>query len=169
MKDRSKAFIEIVSVVAVVASLLFVGLQLILDRRIAVAAQFHERSLILHDGLISQLENDELVALRAREWDAGFLPSWWNEDIETFKQSRNYSMEDMVRLETTSRMRLLRLNNNYFQYGQGLISEETWKDLQPSAQNYSDRPLDASIAATWNALESDYRNLVIASAREQKD
>ena len=49
MRIESKQVIDIVSTLAVVASLIFVGYQLILERRIAEAAQQHNRMELQYD------------------------------------------------------------------------------------------------------------------------
>ena len=168
MKNRSKEIFEIVGVAGVIASLIFVGLQMVFDRRIAVASVFHERTIMLQDAQIAQLQSSEVVLMRAKAWEAGDLPSWWNDEIEQYRQVQNLTMEDMVRRAALAQMQLLRLNDIYFQYTKGLIPEATWESLKPSNQNYSNSPLDSALAGSWNALEPEYRKLVLEAVNAQK-
>ena len=169
MKNRTKEIFEIVGVAGVIASLIFVGLQMVFDRRIAVASVFHERTTMFQDAQIAQLQDSGVVVMRAKAWEAGNLPSWWNNEIEQYRQSRNLSMEDMVRMTILARMQLIRLNDIYFQYTQGLVPELTWESVKPSNQNYSNRPLDVALAGSWNALEPEYRKLILEAANKHED
>ena len=169
MKNRTKEIFEIVGVAGVIASLIFVGLQMVFDRRIAVASVFHERTIMFQDAQIAQLQDSGVVVMRAKAWEAGNLPSWWNNEIEQYRQSRNLSMEDMVRMTILARMQLIRLNDIYFQYTQGLVPELTWESVKPSNQNYSNSPLDVALAGSWNALEPEYRKLILEAANTHED
>ena len=161
MKERTREVIEIVGIFGLIASLIFVGMQMMLDRRIAMGNQFHDRTEIGHEGMIAQFQSDAWVAMQAREWEAGFLPDWWNEKITAYQQEHGYSMKDIVRLELSARMRLVRMNNNYFQHQLGLISDETWDNISPSGEVYQRDPVYAAVAAQGGGvLEPGYRKLI---------
>ena len=92
--EQHRWAIELIGIVSIIASLLFVGMQLTLDRRIAAGAQFHERMLIAHDASLAYFQNEEWIKMQAALWENGFTPRWWNSDIENFADQRKLSMED---------------------------------------------------------------------------
>ena len=161
MNDKTREIVEIVGIFSVVASLLFVGLQLILDRRVATGAQFHERMALGHDSFEMQFQNDEWIRTTAKQWEAGNTPGWWNEDVAAYREERNLSMEELVRESIFIQMTYLRMNNNYFQYQQGLIPDETWARLEPGIRTIPrSRPLYKAIAENFVVLEQGYIELM---------
>ena len=88
MKSDSKKIFEIVGNLSVVASLLFVGMQLYLDRQIAAAEQYQFRAESRKADLRVQLESDAYIARRVEAWKAGIRPIWWNEEHDLQMQER---------------------------------------------------------------------------------
>ena len=91
MQLDTKRLIEYVGVLTVVASLLFVGMQLYLDRQIASAEQYQNRAESRKSDLRTLLESDAYLTLSAERWDAGNRPRWWNEEIEAFIEKESLS------------------------------------------------------------------------------
>ena len=126
MKISNRQLAELIGIISVVASLIFVGLQLMLDRQVAIAAQFHNRSELGHNDLVSRFENEPYIRMQAQQLENGFEPTWWNPEIEKYRSERKLTLEDIVRLELLLRNEFLRYNNNYYQYSRGLIDRENY-------------------------------------------
>ena len=62
MRINSRKIVEGIGAAAIVASLGFVGMQLILDRNVALAGQYATRSESLKDDLRTQMESDGFIA-----------------------------------------------------------------------------------------------------------
>ena len=160
MKTKSRELIEIVGIFSVVVSLVFVGVQLLLDRRVAIGAQFHARSALYHQAEQSLFENDAYVHDWAQVRESGRLPGWWDKEIEDFQEFWGLSHEAMHREETVIRMRLIRFNDNFFQYERGLITEETLQMQLIGLRNNIRSPYFRTIAQNFNVLEQSFKNLI---------
>jgi len=66
MRLDSKQVIDIIGVTAIVASLIFVGLQLMLDRNVSIAAQYAARSESLKADLRTRMESNGYMSSRIR-------------------------------------------------------------------------------------------------------
>lgn len=152
--------IEIVGVFGLIASLIFVGVQLMLDRRIAMGSQYHERMTLGHDWFVSSAENDDYLDYLARRFEEVALPRWWNEEVESFKNSNNLTMREVAILEQSARALAARNNNNYYQYQLGLISQESWLQVVAGFRNTMLNPINRAISLNTPALEPGYIELI---------
>ena len=156
MNERVRRLVEIVGIFGVIASLLFVGLQLVLDRRVAMGAQFHERSIMGIEDYRMKFDNDIWVTSLAKQYEKGFKPSWWNEEIDDLQNTREYTTEEMVRLILNTQMYLARINNNYVQYTLGLYPEEAWlRNLETIRNATQQNPLTRVIGLSSPSLEAN--------------
>lgn len=168
MKVPSKRLAELLGMLAVVASLVFVGLQLMLDRRVAIAAQFHNRSKLGHVSFVSQFENEPFIQMQAHQWENGFLPDWWNAGIEKYRSERSLTLKDIVRLELLVRTELLRYNNNFYQYSQGLLDRDNYLT---GLRNYfsvrmAQDPLFRAVALSPGPMEPGFIELIQEAEKE---
>jgi len=167
MKTDTKQLIEIVGIFGVIASLIFVGMQLMLDRRVAVGSQYHERMVLGHEYYLRQAENSDFLRSEAKLWDQGFFPAFWNDDIEKYKNERDLSTEDIVRRGLLDRTILLRLNNNYFQYSRGLLEGDVLTGIKLGLKvNMSQSPLFRAVANNFEVGEEGFENLIIEVEQE---
>ena len=116
MKLRVKETIEIVGVFAVVASLIFVGMQLYFDRQVALAEQYSNRAESMKSDLRSQLESDVYMNERALIWDAGVRPTLWNDKLAARAELVGYGGKEVRSQIIVNRLMLLQFDNLYFQY-----------------------------------------------------
>lgn len=104
---------ELVGIAAIVASLIFVGLQLKQSQDIAIAGQYHERTALTVQNFNSELENGDL-----RVWARAFRDVEFNEEV---------SVEDKGRAYLRISAYIIMLDNHYYQYQAGFLDEETWQ------------------------------------------
>ena len=114
MKLETKQLVEIIGIVAVVASLVFVGMQLQLDRRAAVGEQYSSRAQAWQAVLQSELESDEYLATFSKRWENGVRPNWWVDDNRITGEDSTPTDVEVLRLTWT--MLLTGQDNLYFQY-----------------------------------------------------
>ena len=81
MKTNIKQTIEIIGFAAVVVSLIFVGIQLRLDSRVALADQYAFRSESVKNDLRSRIESEDFLEMEVKRWENGSRPPWWTEEI----------------------------------------------------------------------------------------
>ena len=146
----NKYLIELIGIFGIIASLLFVGAQLILDRRIASSTAYHGRVALRMDDLIGQRDNSELVQARAVQFEK-VKPFWWNDEIESYVAELELTMEDVVRLDLQARIYLALTDNNFYQYGVGLIDDESWAGMRTGFSFNLTRPISKSAV-----LRADY-------------
>ena len=153
MNVKSREFAELVGVLSVVASLLFVGFQLMLEQRVSMGSQFSARTALSHESLVSDNENPAWIALQAKLWENEFKPGWWNEEITEYQKVRNLTMEEMVMMSYSIRLGFVRTNNNYYQHTQGLISDDAWGNMISQLDAVLDRPFYRAIGFSSPYLE----------------
>jgi len=115
---------EITGYVAIVASLIFVGLQLNQSQEIAIASQYQDRASTAVEYYGSQMQNQRAI----EEKGAAII-----EDVRSGKASptlRNYiedrSPESIGMWFYENRVFFVMLDNFQFQYSNGFMAEESW-------------------------------------------
>jgi hypothetical protein len=129
MKISNTRIIELLGIFGVVASLVFVGMQLMLDRRIAIADQYQARTELRMQILLGQFENDGFIRDFAARWETN-RPNWWNAEVENAFVEFDVSMAFLFRLTISREMYLITMDNNYYQYQQGLLEQSVWDGMR---------------------------------------
>lgn len=134
MKLSNKEIFEFLGLAALVASLIFVGMQLLLDRRIAIADQYFNRAESVKADFRTQLESDTSFLEREELWALGERPSYWNEnwDIAKEVEEGKLSVSSVYTQILQQQLAIVSLDNIYFQYTQDLIGEEFWLSMRTS-------------------------------------
>lgn len=124
--------VEIAGIFAVVASLIFVGLQLRLDRKVAVAEQYFNRAESAKADRRAMLESDDYMQFRGELWALGDRPSFWDESSELAAQvaDGSISVRSLRAGIVSLQLSVIGYDNVYFQYQQGLIEDEMWNHLR---------------------------------------
>jgi hypothetical protein len=136
MKYASKELVELIGVFAVVASLMFVGMQLYFDRQVALSNQYANRAESQKSDLRAQLESDAYMSGEDLLWESGSRPVWWNETFEANAQSIGAGGKEFRARVIVGRLLLLQVDNLYFQYQQNLLDEETWLGMRQLLKNF---------------------------------
>lgn len=120
---------ELVGLAAIVASLIFVGLELRQSQQIALAAQYQARTEsgreFFYQSLASSYRIDDLAAdIETWEWPAGFLSADEKQWLDA------HSSADSAEAAYWAVINLYGFDNYYFQYQSGFLSEEGWLALK---------------------------------------
>lgn len=114
-KPNFRTSIEIVGLFSLVASLIFVGLQLQQDRVIAEANQYQARAEMRLNNHRSFLESDQVFPVLAKVQASGL------ESLTPVER----------RIHTTTQvMEIIAYDNNFYQYELGVISEKYWESAR---------------------------------------
>ena len=134
MKANKKELVEIVGIFAVVASLIFVGMQLHLDRKLALAEQYSYRAESVKADRRIILESDALMQYYVEAWALGWRPAFWDEDWEIAGQVEEgaRSVRSVLAAIVEDQLSIIGYDTVYFQYNQGLLDEELWSGLRGS-------------------------------------
>lgn len=153
MNLENKQIVETVGVIAVILSLLFVGVQLYFDRKVAIVDQYISRAESRKADLRAELESDAFTTQREAMWELGDRPAWWTEELESFNNSYYEQRQASEVLSSRSTLEQVRyrlifthFDAIYFQYAQGLLEEEVWLAILNSMEGGIQDPI---VRATW--------------------
>jgi len=134
MKASKKEIVEIVGIFGVVASLVFVGMQLMLDRKVALAEQYIDRAESAKADRRVALESEYLMRYYEELWALGWRPSFWDEDwvLAHRVEEGTISVRSVLAAMIEDQLAIIGYDSVYFQYQQGLLDEEMWNELRSS-------------------------------------
>ena len=132
-------WIQIVGMSAIIASLIFVGLQLKQALDIAIAAQYQARSDSLREQFAAFLESDAAMQVIGRDLladmqaDDAFPP-----EIKAWAAEQ--PADELAFRAIGAYISLKSYDNLYFQYQSGFLSEEAWVPMRTQLQQSLDDP-----------------------------
>ena len=132
MKAGKREIAEIVGIFAVVALLVFVGMQLMLDRKVALAEQYLHRAESVKADRRTILESEDLTKYFEESWALGWRPIYWDEDWEVADrvEEGSISVRSAIVAIIDDQLAIIGYDSVYFQYQQGLLDEELWDELR---------------------------------------
>lgn len=133
-QENLRDWLEIVGIFAVVASLIFVGMQLALDRKVALAEQYWNRAESAKADRRTLLESEDYMQYVEDSWALGERPTYWNDDWEIARRMDEgaVSVKGVFARIVNRQLDIIGYDSVYFQYQQGLLDEEVWKQLRTS-------------------------------------
>jgi hypothetical protein len=134
---KIRDWLEIVGIFAVVASLIFVGMQLQLDRKVALVDQYFNRAESAKADRRSLLESDAYMQFLEEGWALGNRPPFWDDGWEIAAQMEEgtISVRSAGAEILRHQMSIIGYDSVYFQYQQGLLDEEPWIGLRSVLKN----------------------------------
>ena len=150
--DKVRTLVEVVGLLAIVASLVFVGIQMKQSQEIAISTQYQERANAavemftgnLQSDLSLRLSGDRLrLTMFGPESDA-ILRDWAQErkPQELAWQFNNFLMLFSI------------YDNNHFQYSAGFLDEDSWLSFQARMKNVLANPVNR---AMFKQMSSSFR------------
>jgi len=129
MKIDNKVVVDLLGALVVTASLIFVGMQLLLDRKVALAEQYYNRSETAKDDTRTRMVSQAHYQDAEERWALGERPPYWDEDWDIAKQLKagEISVSSITSRTQNYYLNLVGWDNIYFQYKQGLIDDNTWE------------------------------------------
>ena len=129
MNDNLRRNLELIGIAAVVASLIFVGIQLIFDRRVALGNAYQARAESRMENLRSQANSENMIKDAVERIESGERPYYYTNSIEIAGKKTGYSLEHLVRLALLNEINAVSIDNNYYQRSLGLLEEGYWEAL----------------------------------------
>ena len=129
MFERLKKHIELIGIAGVIASLVFVGIQLLLDRRIALGNAYQARAESRMENLRTYLDNEVLVIDLISRIEAGRRPYFYTNDIEAEGGKTGYSIEHQIRHSLLRSIDMVSFDNSFYQRSLGLLDESYWETV----------------------------------------
>ncbi len=120
-----KYFTELFSIAAIVASLIFVGLQLKQSQKIAVAGQYQSRADAALEFYLARMESEYALAITAKniidDEKFGRVP------VSILKSLESEGREMLATKYLLFRSNITMFDNYHFQYERGFLSEDAWQ------------------------------------------
>ena len=125
-QDQIKNLVEIVGISAIVASLIFVGLELRQSQQIAIASQYQERSKTGAEFNYRVLESEWKLEQRAEKMAGRIESSSWLPSEFEKNWLEGKTPIDLAKSEAWAMVNLYIFDNYHFQYESGFMTEEAW-------------------------------------------
>lgn len=124
--EKLHDWLQVIGMAAVVASLIFVGLQLKQSQEIAIANQYQSRFDSIAGITAAFLQSDAAMVVLGEEVRRETFP---NESFstETRKWIQDQPADELAFRALYGMLRLKIFDNLFFQYQAGFLSEEAWK------------------------------------------
>ena len=126
MKLSNKEILEIAGAIALVASLAFVGLQLKLDRDVALAQSFSDGIESRKEDIRAKMESESYMLMQETLWESGQRPQWWSNVSLSYESNTLKSGAQIMARFFEVELDYLELENLYYRFQQGLIEEDHW-------------------------------------------
>ncbi len=126
MNLSKKELLEIAGAIALVASLAFVGLQLKLDRDVALAQSFSDGIESRKEDIRAKMESESYMLMQETLWESGQKPQWWSNASESYESKTLSSGSQIMARYFEVELDYLELENLYFRFEQGLIEADHW-------------------------------------------
>jgi len=124
---------ELFGIGAIVASLIFVGLQMQQSQEIAVGAQYQERANAAIENYMAQIQSDQALRNRGQRLinapSSGSYPTVIKNLIET------EGPESVAVTYLLYRSKMAMMDNCHFQYESGFMSKDAWLAMRRRLQN----------------------------------
>jgi hypothetical protein len=143
---------EIIGFIAIVASLVFVGMQLQQSQDIAIASQYQERASTAVEFYHAQMANERSIAEKGEEIAADVDSGKASPAIRELIESR--SPESVGMWFFRHKVFFVMLDNFHFQYHSGFMAEESW---QAFTQQLRDELSSDATAAFYRDYGSNSR------------
>lgn len=138
-----KSVAELVGIAAIVASLVFVGLQMRQSQDIAIAQQYQDRAATATDYYLAQMQSDSALELAAQRLDAG------NDiDDSPLGAQINLGKSDsrlVAQAYLNYRANITMFDNYHFQYEQGFMQQDAWRAFRARLKNLLADDLNAEL------------------------
>lgn len=162
MKIPPGKIAELAGLAAVMLSLLFVGTQLVMDRELALAGQYHNRAETRIDAVRIYFESESLIDQKIGRFDRGLRPEYWTDDLEQLYLERietdgEIAKGDIFRDEYRAQLQVLGFDNIHFQFERGFITESFWLNTRSAMKRYMREPMYRKIYSIF-ILRQEFRD-----------
>jgi len=130
--DKFRGWLEVIGIFGVIASLVFVGIQISQDQHIAKADMYQARSEMLSQAMASAAANTEAVAA----WAKG---SYGDPDQEILSDGLKAPLSAYEYMLVSFQIRsiLALVDNSFHQYQEGFLPEEHWIGVRSTVKNFA--------------------------------
>jgi hypothetical protein len=169
LKLSNKDFLEIAGAIALVGSLAFVGLQLKLDRDIALAQSFSDGIESRKEDIRAKMESESYMLMVETLWESGQRPQWWLNASESYESKTLSSGPQIMALFFEVELDYLELENLYFRFEQGLMDENYWLGAKQLLTSFLKDPFRRAVFLDRGSALSETVNQLVAEIDSAND
>jgi hypothetical protein len=147
-----KDIAELVGIAAIVASLIFVGLQMKQSQEIALSAAYQARTATLVEFLTGAVADEVVRSAMAKN----------------FNGAADLTPDELFAATMMSRAAVELLQNSHYQYLQGYLDEEHWQSIRVLIKSQLRAPITRELMLNGN-VRSSFRRVVEEIDRELRD
>ena len=148
-----KSIAELVGIAAIVASLIFVGLQLKQSQEIAIAEQYQNRSDAALEYFTAMTQSDETIAFYANRM-INYIESGAAEKsvVSIYEEE---GAEQLAVRYLVFRSNITVFDNYHFQYEKGFMTDDAWQPFRERLKNHLSR---SGNAAFYRGMRLGFRS-----------
>ena len=145
-----KDIAELIGIAAIVASLLFVGLQMKQSQEIALSAAYQARTEVLVEFLTSAATDEVARAAMAKNFSGagGFTPD--ERTAATFMTRAGVAL----------------MQNSHYQYSEGFLDEEHWQSVRTLIKQQLQTPIGREVLSDGQQIRPSFKRVVDEISQE---
>lgn len=140
MNFENKNIIQIIIILLLVAIVLLLGVQLDLNRRIALGDQYQRHHELIISNAKFNMQDETVMNRMIGSWEAGIRPRWWSSEFEE-NLPEFITIRDQQQRSFALLINLLDYDNQYYQYRLGLFDESYWQGTRESLKRTLRNPV----------------------------
>lgn len=153
-----KDIAELVGITAIVASLVFVGLELRQSHQIAIAAEYQERVAAVVDIYNTRIQSDTALSVVGKPLHEAVRSGDFPDEYRHLYEG--YTVEQLGYISTNTLISSVNFDNLYFQYQSGFISDESWQAFRYRLRRIFESPITRRVfEKDPNLYRVSYRQL----------
>jgi len=145
-------WMQVIGIFAVVASLIFVGLQMKQAQEIAVADQYQDRADAALDFYLARMQSEQSLIMTGKDISedvsAGRAPLPIRDSLESEGPIMVATRHNFYRANITM------FDNYHFQYEQGFLSADAWQAFRVRLKALLSKPINAAL---YSQMETHFR------------
>ncbi|MEZ5518611.1 MAG: hypothetical protein R3F41_14220 [Gammaproteobacteria bacterium] len=161
--EKLNQSLSILANLGVLGGLLFVGMQLLLDRNVAVGEQYQLRAQTALENVRAEFDNERYIESLAAGWENGRRPQWWSSELENLwvgMAKIGLDPTDLYRIYRRIQMSYLQIDNLHYQFEKGLLEKENWPPFRNQLKQMLQDPLSRATILSNSTMRPDFRNLL---------
>jgi hypothetical protein len=154
-----KDSVELIGILSIVGSLIFVAIQLRQTHEIVVAQQYQERAAIVVDVMTARLQSPATVERLGQSISTEYK----------LYESVELSPTELGQIYIGERLSLASIDNNHYQWESGYLSDDAWSPYRSTLINILKNPMCRFIVEKRGGLyRESFRKLTSALIEENK-
>ena len=147
-------WLQIIGAFSIVASLIFVGLQLRQTQEIAIANQYQDRAALSANFRLAVIQSDVALGVAGNSIIADIQNADGWPELKSMLAAASPDPQSAGFMRTQIIHSFFLMDNNHFQYQSGFLPESTWRAYESELDRFLDSDL---VQFVWEQRGQNYR------------